>query len=244
MELRIGYVKEWFPQYEHQSVLQAIDNTEISHPWPTLEFVPAMQRRRLSGFAKMALHVANEATSEVNGSLPIVFSSRHGDLHKTSTLLTDLANSAALSPTAFSLSVHNAIPSLYSILTKNKQSVNAISAEQDSFFMGLIDVYARLKSGVAKDILFIHADERLPETYLGFKDEKQLSHAVAMIVSLPNSDRANEQGLHCKVTMEYQPSVSTEKAPVALSFVQWCQGITSQFQYNSKKYQWTVQRGN
>ena len=66
----------------------------------------------------MALLVANNAVSGIKKDLPIVFSSRHGDLPKTSTLLADLADKNALSPTAFGLSVHNAIPSLFSILAK------------------------------------------------------------------------------------------------------------------------------
>lgn len=177
--------------------------------WPKVNFVPAMQRRRLSPFAKMALftaeHALNSSTITSDESIPIVFASRHGDLHKTTELLIDLAKNETLSPTAFGLSVHNAVPSLYSIFKANKQEINAISAGQDSFFMGLVDAYARLKSGRCNQVLFIYSEQVLPEIYQEFNDEVPLDNSVAIVLSLASSTN------HCNVTFMFEPTLSEYK---------------------------------
>ena len=89
-------------------------STEIT--LPKLQTIPAMQRRRLSPFAKVSLHCALEASDHHQGDLPCVFSSRHGDLNRTTKLIENVANQEELSPTQFGLSVHNAVSGLYSIM--------------------------------------------------------------------------------------------------------------------------------
>ena len=130
MELCIDCLKTWYPGCQQSiavddptSFEKIADHTQnnMNIEWPKLDFVPAMQRRRLSPFAKMALLVADGTMQSYDSNMPIIFSSRHGDIHKTSDLLHCIAQDEELSPTAFGLSVHNAVPSLFSILTKNKK---------------------------------------------------------------------------------------------------------------------------
>lgn len=241
MDFCVNHVKCWFPNSETCLVQEALKHSRSPYDWPKLDFIPAMQRRRLSPFAKIALHVANKTAEYTEENLPIIFSSRHGDLHKTSTLLADLSTETPLSPTAFSLSVHNAIPSLYSILTNNKQALNAISAGKDTFFVSLVDAYARLTSGLAESILFIHADQQLPETYLGFKDEIQLPHAVSMIISLPKNAKMAEGSQLVSLNMEHQLSDNSDHLPAALAFTQWIESSTKDLSFNSAHYHWSMQ---
>ncbi|MGB1263378.1 MAG: beta-ketoacyl synthase chain length factor [Cognaticolwellia sp.] len=242
MDINIRNVSVWHAHCDESSIEQAIVRGEDDIVWPKLTFVPPMQRRRLSPFAKMALLVANKSVTGIENKLPIVFSSRHGDLPKTSVLLADLVDENPLSPTAFGLSVHNAIPSLFSILTNNKQAINAISAGQDSFMMGLIDVYTRLKSGLAEEILFIHADQKLPKTYLGFQDEQQLSHAIAMVVSLP-SQRENVANEH-NISFRFEHFLQTivNSMPASLLFALWYDSAEQKLALSSNHYQWMLDK--
>jgi len=240
MDIKIRHLSVWYAHCEELSIEQAINADETEVNWPKLAFVPAMQRRRLSPFAKMALKVANDSVANIEQDLPIVFSSRHGDLPKTSTLLADLADKNAISPTAFGLSVHNAIPSLFSILTNNKQAINAISAGQDSFMMALIDAYARLKSGLAKEILFIHADQKLPETYLGFQDEQQLSHAISMLISLPEEAQTTDNAQHIRFSFEQSDNTMLNGMPLSLLFSQWCNSTQEKVLLASNNYHWSL----
>jgi hypothetical protein len=242
MDVNIRHLSVWYAHCDELSIEQAVNSDETQVNWPKLAFVPAMQRRRLSPFAKMALKVANESIDGIENDLPIVFSSRHGDLPKTSTLLADLADKNAISPTAFGLSVHNAIPSLFSILTNNKQAINAISAGQDSFMMALVDTYARLKSGLADEVLFIHADQKLPETYLGFQDEQQLSHALSMVVSLPSSKVLVEGEQNISFSFEQFSKNLIDNMPSSLLFSHWFNSAQQQVLLATNSYNWSLEK--
>jgi len=240
------------------------DNKTNTPAWPKLEFVPSMQRRRLSPFAKIALYTAENAlstpspsveTAEQAAQIDIVFSSRHGDLHKTAELLTELSVDQDISPTAFSTSVHNAVPGLYSILKQNKQAINAISAGKDSFFYALVDAYARLKSGRSNKLLIVHVDRQLPELYSPFADEQQVDHAVAMVVT-----SALTPATIASIDMNFNASIDIEKddvelkLPAALCFMHWFDATASSvllsqqllqtqkpLQYHSDRHVWTCE---
>lgn len=242
MDVNIRHLSAWYAHCDELSVEEAINSDETDVNWPKLTFVPAMQRRRLSSFAKMALQVANESMTGIEKKLPIIFSSRHGDLVKTSGLLVDLTKENSLSPTAFGLSVHNAIPSLFSILTSNKHAVNAISAGQNSFMMALIDSYSRLKSGLAEEILFIHVDQKLPDTYIGFQDEQQLSHAISMVLSLPSKKVSDLKAQ--SITLDYVSSnqLVDDNAPASLLFLQWYNSQNKKALFSTNQYHWSLEK--
>ncbi|NQZ93599.1 MAG: beta-ketoacyl synthase chain length factor [Moritella sp.] len=261
MKLHLESISSW-----STSGAEKTNNTDgmqkKSSVWPKLEFVPAMQRRRLSPFAKIALYTAENAlsapstlaeTSEKSAQIDIIFSSRHGDLHKTSALLTDIAAEQDISPTAFSTSVHNAVPGLYSILKQNKQAINAISAGKDSFFYAFVDAYARLKSGRSNKLLIMHVDRELPELYAQFQDEQQVDHAVAMVVTLtPTPATIANIDINFSVLSGSEKNGQQDTAelnlPAALCFINWFDsnlGLTpkivpkSALQYTSDRHVWT-----
>jgi 3-oxoacyl-(acyl-carrier-protein) synthase len=246
------------------------DNKTNTPAWPKLDFVPAMQRRRLSPFAKIALYTAENAlstpstlsetlksetsrseTAEQAAQIDIVFSSRHGDLHKTAELLTELSADQDISPTAFSTSVHNAVPGLYSILKQNKQAINAISAGKDSFFYAFVDAYARLKSGRSNKLLIVHVDRELPALYAQFQDEQQIAHAVAMVVTLTPTPATianidiNFSASPCSAKDDKQDAAELN-LPAALCFMHWFDASASltpspspSLEYTSDRHVWT-----
>lgn len=250
MKLYISNISTWCPYVAEQntpSINKSSEQpvTEFDFSWPKLDFVPAMQRRRLSPFAKIALYVANKTLEHdvsTNNSLPIIFSSHHGDIHKTSILLENLADEEMLSPTAFALSVHNAVPSLYSILTNNKGAINAIAAGQDSFFMAIIDAYVRIATGVCDEMLFIHADQNIPEIYGSFQDEQQVPHAVAMRISL--KEIPNSHAVFCSYTANKNPKDNNDVLvlPAALSFSQWFNTQEKELSYRTNSYHWCCKK--
>ena len=147
-----------------------------------LNWIPAMQRRRLSPYMKMALHTLRSAQAE-HSQVAVNFSSRHGDLPKTAKLLNTLVEQAPLSPTAFGLSVHNATTGIFSITGQNRAAMNAIAGGAESIIDAITDGYARVKSGLESQILINHTDSVLPEEYLCFADELQIDHSVSFMLS-------------------------------------------------------------
>ncbi|MBS3797726.1 beta-ketoacyl synthase chain length factor [Pseudoalteromonas sp. BDTF-M6] len=147
-----------------------------------VSWVKPIQRRRLSHFAKMILSCAHQVNPEAQ-PMPIIFSSRHGDLHKTSDLLAQLQAREPLSPTQFGLSVHNAVAGLLSILTNNKAPIVALAGGSDSINSALCEAYMQLQDPEVERVMVIHADRALPELYQEFAYEPQLDHCVALVMS-------------------------------------------------------------
>lgn len=216
-----------------------------------LSWIKAAQRRRLSSYAKMVLGCAYQShlllqSGDIKSALPTIFSTRHGDIHKTTSLLTDLAASEPLSPTAFSLSVHNAVAGMFTIFTENIEASNTISAGRETLLMALVDGYARLKSGLCSQVLIVHCDEALPEAYVPYKDEQQIDHALAFVMSLEplnetaeaielSSSKGNDVELNGKLQLS---------APIALAFLEWLQSQSDQVTFDIAGRRWHANKVN
>ncbi|EHU1208988.1 MULTISPECIES: beta-ketoacyl synthase chain length factor [Acinetobacter] len=154
----------------------------LTHAQPSyaaLECIPAMQRRRLSPLAKLALNSAI-STLDGQGVDYIVWVSRYGDEAKTLGILQDVLQGQTPSPTQFSTSVHNAISGLYSILCQDDTPSTSLSC---SWTEGLIEAYAALKAlPRIQRVLVVAYDEPLPNIYSETIDFP--AYAMAALVSL------------------------------------------------------------
>lgn len=137
-------------------------------PSPPLAEVPAMARRRIDPLGRAALQVAYWAQQDVDSAalqaMPLVFASRWGELARSVAMLQDLAQGQALSPTAFSHSVHNAIGAQYSIQRGITANVSAVAAAQVSAAAGWVEAQALLATG-APAVLLTVFDAPLPALY-------------------------------------------------------------------------------
>jgi hypothetical protein len=149
---------------------------------PDVSFLPAMQRRRLSHLARMAFHVAWPLADAHGEPLPLVFVSRHGETPRTLAIINDLANDEALSPTQFSLSVHNAIIGLWSIMRGDTSEMTALAGENDGLEQGILEACALLGEG-APAVLLVVAEELPPALYAPYISDVPFSHAVALLLT-------------------------------------------------------------
>ncbi len=144
-----------------------------------IEHIPAMQRRRLSRLAKLALNSAMQtlATRKVDY---IVWVSQYGDEAKTLNILADVLSEQTPSPTQFSTSVHNAISGLYSILCQDATPATSLAGSWND---GLIEAYAWLKTRPeARQVLLVYYDEALPDIYA--EHQPFAAFAMAAMISL------------------------------------------------------------
>lgn len=148
---------------------------------PALPFVDTLMRRRLSRLARMALHVAHVCT-QTRAAERSVFASRHGELQRTVGMLHHLGRGSELSPTDFSLSVHNAIAGVHSIVRRDRSPSVAVAAGEESFACGLIEAAGQWQLDTARAVLFVYADEPAPEEYRRFVSDKELPHALALLI--------------------------------------------------------------
>lgn len=168
-------VADWQAWSQHPCVLAA------NSAAPDVSFLPAMQRRRLSRLARMAFCVG-WPLAEGREALPLVFASRHGETPRTFDILSDLAADQPLSPTQFSLSVHNAVIGLWSIMRGETSEMTAIAAAGDGLEHGLIEACALLNEG-APAVLLIITEEQPPEAYARCINDVPFPYAVGLLLT-------------------------------------------------------------
>jgi len=152
---------------------------------PEIRFVSPMLRRRLGPLARMALHVAHEVSAGFAG-LTTVFASRHGELTRTVGILHALARDEAPSPTAFSLSVHNATVGIHSIIRSDQAPSTALAAGDETLLWGFQEAAARLMHRPDLPVLLVYADETLPVEYEPFGATSEVAHAIAFLLASGN----------------------------------------------------------
>jgi len=174
---------------------------------PDVSYVEPMLRRRISSLGKMGLKVAHDCVMS-SGDVRLVFASRHGELRRTTEILQALVRGQPISPTAFSLSVLNAMAGVYGIARGDRSPAIAISAGAETLGYGLLEAYAQYTSNPAEPVLFVYAHEPRDPIF-GPLDE--LDDEPVAVAILLESDAA--QMLEC-CTMPI--SASSEPSPISV----------------------------
>ncbi|MEH6626324.1 MAG: beta-ketoacyl synthase chain length factor [Motiliproteus sp.] len=143
-----------------------------------LKQIPPMIRRRFSALGKVAVSAALPILSNCQ-SIPSVFASRHGDAALTLSLLNDIAKDEPMSPTGFSLAVHNAVSGLFSIARKDFSEITSIAAMEGLVLQALLEAVAQLQD--RERILCVIYDVPLPEFY--DCDSDPFPYAIALVIS-------------------------------------------------------------
>ncbi len=128
----------------------------------------------------------------------LVFCSRYGDIDLAFGLLKSLADEELMSPTAFSLSVHNAVPGVMDLVRKSRVGHTAIAAGRESLSAGLAEAYAKLAARPERTITFVFSEGEMPAEFKPFAEEKDYGLALAMTLSTVSSERALCEIVLCK----------------------------------------------
>ena len=132
--------------------------------WQTSEFpklvpqlLPANERRRITSYIKLALHVADEANLP-NEALAAVFASSNGDFYITDHICNTLTmDPKHISPTQFHNSVHNAPSGYWAIAAKSPAASTSISTGDSTFTSGLIEAVTQVLCN-QEDVLYVAYD--------------------------------------------------------------------------------------
>ncbi|WP_261844149.1 beta-ketoacyl synthase chain length factor [Aliamphritea ceti] len=199
-----------------------------------MKAIPAMLRRRFTPLGKVAMGAALPLLDGID-SIPSVFASRHGDTPLTLDLLQEIGRDEPMSPTAFSLAVHNAVGGLYSIARKDQSPINAIAASKGLVVQALLEVICQLQ--VHGRVLCVIYDVVLPSIYQAYCRGPEFPLALAMIISRDGDNiyeleqnSANEKG----VTEDYQDT---------LKLIAMLLGKEDVVSYQIRQSQWTLNRG-
>lgn len=113
--------------------------------------------------------------------MPLVYASRHGETARTFAILKDLASSEPLSPTQFSLSVHNAIIGLWSIQQNDTSEMTALAAAGDGLEHAVLEASFLLSEG-APAVLVVVAEDQTPDIYSPWISDVSFPYAVALLL--------------------------------------------------------------
>jgi hypothetical protein len=134
-----------------------------------------------------------------------------------------------ISPTAFSLSVHNAIAGLFSMVWQNKLQSTVVAPGEEGMAAGFIEALGLLQEG-AEQVLLVFYDEPLLPFYPAapFKLSTETSRALALRIgtggeglalslsALPLSGNDGEQPLQVQAFVRFLAEAQTQlilKAP-------------------------------
>ncbi|HEX4300934.1 MAG TPA: beta-ketoacyl synthase chain length factor [Gammaproteobacteria bacterium] len=174
---------------------------------PDVSYLPGLLRRRLDRPGRMALSTAWPCAEGLD-SVPCVFASRHGVLARTLELLTALAQDEPLSPTSFSLSVHNSNAGLFSIARGDRAAATAIAAGRDSLGMSLLEGANLIAEG-ADQVLVCYADDDAPAQYSPFvqEDASHRPFAVSLLLT-----QAADPAQRCRLSPSEETPHETPEA--------------------------------
>jgi hypothetical protein len=154
---------------------------------PALTEMPSMMRRRLAPLGRYACQVAWWCHQQPD-LIPMVFASRYGDSERLLGLLGELVQGQALSPTAFGLSVHNAVSAQYGIARGHTGNSISVSAGRATVGAALTEAAALLADG-APEVLVVYYEAPLPTHYAGFQDEDLAEYAWCWRVGPAQPDK-------------------------------------------------------
>ena len=222
----LANVEDWQQWSRNPTLLQDSDEA------PDVSFLPAMHRRRLGRLARMAFAVG-WPLADSHERLPLVFVSRHGETPRTFEILCDVATNEPLSPTQFSLSVHNAVIGLWSILRGETSEMTALAAAGDGLEHGVFEAAAMLAEG-APAVLLIVTEEQPPQAYCGWIDDVPFPYAVGLLLT-PGTD--------WQLTLQpASDALPRSPWPHALSLLQTLNNAQNTCQHPWKNRLWNWQR--
>ena len=204
---------------------------------PALSEVPAMQRRRIERLGRMAIQAACWCEQpEDGGQVPLVFASRHGDVARSMELLDSLGTDNSMSPTAFGLSVHNAVAALYSIARGHRGNYLALAAGRATVEAACVEAYGLLADG-APEVRVIVYESPLPPVYAGFADEADPYYAWCWRLA-----RADRPGIRLSLDWAAAADSPATALPHGLDALRFLLAAEPTLQLAADGQQWTWQR--
>ncbi|MBP0609982.1 3-oxoacyl-ACP synthase [Burkholderia sp. MS389] len=147
---------------------------------PGVEALDPMVRRRLSRLSRLALQVAYDCVGTEN-PVRVVFASRHGELVRTSGILAAIGAAEPVSPTAFSLSVLNAVTGIFGIARRDRSAATAVAAGHETLGYALLEAYSQYETSPASPVLLVYAHEPADPVY-GDVDDDTESVGLAILL--------------------------------------------------------------
>ena len=204
-ELYLSHISPWAPGL--------LDNKEKWQKWakgesdvqieqtkdsPKLEYTDPLFRRRLSQISKMTIHTIHNLIESVNAKNPdsfdketkIVFCSLRGEIEREFTINKSLIEDEMILPAGFSLSVFNTPVALATLAFKLTGGYSVLYPSKNNFADCFKAAVAPLLAGTEEQIIFVYADELVPEVYGQKRPAENIPFSFATLISTEKEDKA------------------------------------------------------
>jgi len=148
--------------------------------------------------ARVAFHVLHRCTDPVKNE-PLVFSSKMGEINRTQDILEHIAADNGVSPASFSLSVHNAIGGIWSMVHGIDAPMIAVAPHDCSPIPAILEAASLLDEGRYAAVNIIYCEERYPEFYGPYFDGPP--SPLALGLRLVHSTEIDRE-MACQVSLE------------------------------------------
>jgi len=202
----------------------------------SLPGIPAMLRRRFNTVGKCAMAAAMPLVEGID-AIPSIFASRHGDTELSFSLLESIGQDEPMSPTSFSLAVHNAVAGLFSIARKDTSAVTAIAAMEGLVLQSFFEAIGQLQE--SERIFCVIYDIPLPEFYRQHSndDEPGFPYAIAMILGQTDGEALLLEPTAATVPADSGPGDSEPMRLLAL-----LSGLTAETLLQRRGKTWRIAR--
>lgn len=174
---------------------------------PKIEFTDPLFRRRFSQITKMTVQVVHDLMEDepLARDAKILFTSFRGELEREFAIDRMLIEDKMILPAAFSLSVFNTPIAAATIAMGLKKGYSVIYPSKGNFSDALMAGAASVLCGDEKEIVFVYADEKIPDDYekvIEGNAELQESTplAFACILSSTKKENSVEFDTECTVS--------------------------------------------
>lgn len=204
-ELYLSHISPWAPGL--------LDNKENWQKWakgesgvqieqtkdsPKLEYTDPLFRRRLSQISKMTIHTIHNLIESINAQNPdsfdketkIVFCSLRGEIEREFTINKSLIEDEMILPAGFSLSVFNTPVALATLAFKLTGRYSVLYPSKNNFADCFKAAVAPLLAGTEEQIIFVYADELVPEVYGQKRPTENIPFSFASLISTKKEDKA------------------------------------------------------
>jgi len=199
----------------------------------SLKLIPPMLRRRFSTLGKYAISAALHVLPE-GESIPTIFSSRYGETGLTLSLLDGIGQDEAMSPTNFSLAVHNAVSGLFSIARKDYSAVTSIAAMKGLVLQTLLEAAAQLDT--VDKVLCVIYDVPIPDIDRQYAPNDAIPYAIAVILSQGKECIIDQDSLNIAGSKPSHDFLETEP----FRFINLLMGVTNEMESELNGTIWRI----
>lgn len=199
--------------------------------------LPMMTARRLASGSRLAVDsaLAVLARTQVDA---LVFASRHGELERNFSILTNLAEQQPVSPTDFAMSVHNAAVGNATITAKKPLVSSSVSAGRDTFGQGLVEVAAFHFAGYQR-VLLVDFDGAIPAFYQPYLSHEPAGFPFAVALLLEAGSQLRVESAPAEQKESYRADL-----PQSLAFLHGWLSEAPAFSCAGERLRWQWSRGD